>query len=245
MNPTTPVATPEIAMVFAAGLGTRMRPITDTLPKPLAHVCGKALIDHTLDMLADAGVPCAIVNVHYLADQIEAHLARRSAPSIIFSDERDKLLGQGGGIKKVLPIIDGRDFFVCNTDAFWVEGPGSNLGRLARAWDPARMDALLLVAPTTSSIGVDWRGDFDMDPWGRLARRTEGGVSPFVYSGVGILKASLFSDRPADAFGLAPIFFRLADQGRLFGVRLDGLWLHVGTPEAIVEAENAVARSSR
>jgi len=245
MNSSSSIAAPDIAMVFAAGLGTRMRPVTDAIPKPLIPVCGKALIDHSLDMLAGAGIPSAIVNVHYLADQIETHLARRKAPSIILSDERDRLLGQGGGIKKVLPIIGGRDFIVCNTDAFWVEGPGSNLGRLARAWEPERMDALLLVAPTTSSVGVDWRGDFDMDPWGKLARRPEGAVAPFVYSGVGILKASLFANCSEDVFGLAPAFFRLADQGRLYGARLDGLWLHVGTPEAIVEAERAVARSSR
>ncbi len=241
----SPRPVPDIAMVFAAGLGTRMRPITDTTPKPLVRVAGKALIDHTLDMLAGAGVDEAIVNVHYFPEQIETHLGERKRPTILFSDERALLLGQGGGIKKALPLIGERAFVVCNTDAFWIEGPGSNLSRLAQSWNPDLMDALLLVSPTTSSIGVDWRGDFDMDGWGRLSGRREGAVAPFVYTGVGILKPELFGRETGDVFGLAPTLFKLADEGRLHGVRLDGLWLHVGSPEAIVEAEAAIARSSR
>jgi len=235
---------PEVAMVFAAGLGTRMRPITDTVPKPLVKVGGKALVDHSLDRLAEAGVKTAIVNVHYMASQIEDYLRQRSRPKIVVSDERDELLDQGGGIGMALPQIGGRPFLVCNTDAFWIEGAGSNLGRLAKAWDPGQMDALLLVAPTTSSVGVDWRGDFDMDNLGRLAKRRAGQVAPFVYTGVGILKPELFAKETRKVYGLAPIFFALAAENRLHGVRLDGLWLHVGTPDAIVEAETAIARSS-
>ncbi len=222
-----------------------MRPITDAIPKPLVRVAGRALIDYVLDDLAAAGVETAVVNVHHLADQIEAHVRPRLRPRILLSDERAQLLDQGGGLKKALPLVEGDAIFVCNTDAFWVGGPDSNLRRLAAAWDPVRMDALLLVAPTASSVGVDWRGDFSMDSWGRLAKREENAVAPFVYSGVGVLKPDLVARDPRDVFGLAPIFFSLAREGRLWGARLDGLWLHVGTPAAIAEAEAAVARSAR
>lgn len=236
---------PRAAMVFAAGLGTRMRPITETIPKPLIEVDGKALIDHTLDRLAEAGVATAVVNVHYLPDLIIDHLRDRRSPAIVISDERDKLLDQGGGIKKALQYLGDGPFVVCNTDAFWVEGPGSNLRRMFEAWNPADMDALLLLASTTTAVGVDWKGDFDMDPWGRLSKRSESAVAPFVYSGVGLLKSELFANESRDVFGLGPILFSLASRGRLRGVRLDGLWLHVGTPEAIDEAKRAVALSSR
>jgi MurNAc alpha-1-phosphate uridylyltransferase len=244
-SPAAPTFFPDTAMVFAAGLGTRMRPITNTIPKPLVKVAGKPLIDHTLDCLADAGVATAIVNVHYFPDQIIGHLRSRTNPRVIISDERALLLDQGGGIKKAIAAIGKKPFFVCNTDAFWIEGPGSNLKRLADAWRPDSMDALLLVASTTASVGVDWRGDFSMDSWGRLNKRLEGEVAPFVYSGVGILKPELIASESRDVFGLAPIFFSLAQSGRLYGLRLDGLWLHVGSPDAIVEAETAIAHSSR
>jgi len=230
-------------MVFAAGLGTRMRPITDTIPKPLVRVAGNALIDHMLDRIADAGVETAIVNVHYHADQIEAHLAARRAPKIIISDERTKLLDQGGGIRKALPLLEDAPFLLCNTDAFWVEGPKPNLPRFAAGWDPEQMDILLLVAATSSSVGVDWPGDFTMDALGRLKRREERRVAPFVYTGVGIIKPDLFKGRTDDVFRLAPYFHEAAAAGRLFGKRLDGLWFHVGTPQAIEEAERTVARS--
>lgn len=240
----TPAAyMPDTAMVFAAGLGTRMRPITDRLPKPMVQIAQRPLIDYVLDRFAESGVARAIVNVHYLPDQIESHLATRDAPKIIISDERNVLLDQGGGIRNVLPLLGDKAFFVANTDAFWVEGPTSNLRRLAEFWDPARMDVLLLVANTTNSIGVDWPGDFTMDAEGRLTKRLESEVAPFVYSGVGILKPQLFENETRDVFRLAPIFFEAAAKGRLFGVRLEGMWLHVGTPEAIGEAERAIARS--
>ncbi len=230
-------------MVFAAGLGTRMRPITDKTPKPLVEVGGKALMDHMLDRFAEAGVERAVVNVHYLAEQIEAHLKSRTAPQIIISDERAKLLDQGGGIVKALPLLGKDPFFICNTDSFWIEGAKSNLEKLAELWNPDAMDVLLLVAPTSNSIGVDWPGDFHMDPSGRLIRRDERDVSAFVYAGVGIVKPELFAHETRDVFRLAPTFFKAAEAGRLFGARLEGIWLHVGTPEMIAEAEKTIARS--
>jgi MurNAc alpha-1-phosphate uridylyltransferase len=231
-------------MVFAAGLGARMRPITDTLPKPLVNVAGKALIDHCLDRFAEAGLERAIVNVHWLADQIEAHLSSRAEPSIVISDERAELLDQGGGIKRALPLLGPAPFFLCNTDAFWIEGASSNLERLAAAFDPERMDAALLVAASAGAVGVDWPGDFTLDAEGRLAAREARRVAPFVYTGVGIIKPELFAEQPTQVFRLAPFFFEAARNGRLFGVRLDGLWLHVGRPESIAEAERAIDRST-
>jgi MurNAc alpha-1-phosphate uridylyltransferase len=230
-------------MVFAAGLGQRMRPITDAIPKPLVKVGGRTLLDHCLDRLAEAGVGTAIVNVHWLADQIEAHLTSRVAPRIVISDERAKLLDQGGGIKKALPLIGDAPFFICNTDALWIEGPRSELDRLIRFFDPAKMDALLLVAQAAGAVGVDGPGDFTMDPFNRLTKREQRHVAPFVYAGVGIIKPQLFEGIAEDVFRLAPFFFRAAEQGRLYGVRLDGAWLHVGRPESIPEAERAIDRS--
>ena len=235
---------PKAAMVFAAGLGARMRPITETVPKPLVKVAGKALIDHCLDRFAEAGVARAVVNVHWLADQIEAHLAARSEPAIVFSDERAQLLDQGGGIKRALPLLGPAPFFLCNTDAFWIEGPRSNLRRLAAAFDPERMDAILLVAASAGAVGVDWPGDFTLDADGRLAAREDRRIAPFVYTGVGVIKPALFAQQEAEVFRLAPFFFEAARQGRLFGLRLDGLWLHVGRPESIAEAERAIDRST-
>ena len=235
---------PDKAMVFAAGLGTRMRPLTNTTPKPMIPVGGKPMLDHTLDRLAEVGVSTAIVNVHYLADQIEAHLATRAKPRIVVSDERAKLLDQGGGVVKVLPLLGDAPFLMANTDALWIEGPTNNLGRLAQAWDGDRMDALLLVAPSATSIGVDWSGDFLMDAQGRLSKRPEREVAPFVYTGVGLIKPQVFAGETREVFRLAPILFDAAAKGRLYGVRLEGQWLHVGTPEAIGEAEQALARSA-
>jgi MurNAc alpha-1-phosphate uridylyltransferase len=239
MNPPAP----KTAMVFAAGLGTRMRPITETLPKPLVKVRGRTLIDHCLDRLAESGVERAIVNVHWLADQIEAHLAKRRAPQILISDERSKLLDQGGGIKRALPMIGDDPFLICNTDAFWIEGPRPNIARLARTFDPEAMDILLLVAGGAGAVGVDWPGDFSMTYDGQLQAREPRHVAPFVYTGVGIVKPQLFASETAEAFRLAPFFHAAAANGRLYGVRLDGLWVHVGRPESIAEAEIAIDRS--
>jgi N-acetyl-alpha-D-muramate 1-phosphate uridylyltransferase len=234
---------PFAAMVFAAGLGTRMRPITNTLPKPLVKVAGRALIDHTLDRLAEAGVEKAVVNVHWLPDLIIDRVRERTAPHVIISDEREKLLDQGGGIMKAMDHLGPGAFIVCNTDAIWLEGPRSNLRRMMEAWNPETMDILLLVAATATSVGVDWRGDFNMLADGRLVRREERTVAPFVYSGFGVIKADLFANETREIFPLAPLLFDAAQRGKLYGVRLEGRWLHVGTPQAIEEAEETFARS--
>jgi MurNAc alpha-1-phosphate uridylyltransferase len=226
-------------MVFAAGLGTRMRPITDKTPKPLVSVAGRTLIDRALDEFEEAGVETAIVNVHHLADQIESHLASRARPRIVISNERNLLLDQGGGIKKALPLIGDDPFFICNTDAFWIDAARSNILALAEAFDADRMDAALLLAPTQESVGIDWGGDFDLDAQGRIIRRE--GPKPYVYAGVGLMKPQLFAGVADDVFKLAPFFFEAARKGRLYGVVSSGLWLHVGTVAAIEEAERAIA----
>lgn len=234
---------PLSAMVFAAGLGTRMRPITNTLPKPLVTVAGRALIDHALDRLAEAGVAKAVVNVHWLPDLIIDHLRGRASPKIIISDERERLLDQGGGIMKAMDNLGPDAFIICNTDAIWLEGPRSNLRRMIETWNPETMDALLLVASTATSVGVDWPGDFQMLADGRLVKREERTVAPFVYSGFGIIKTELFKGETRDIFSLAPFFFEAAQRDRLHGLRLEGQWLHVGTPEAIEDAERTFVRS--
>ncbi|MHB2211298.1 nucleotidyltransferase family protein [Methylobacterium sp. CM6257] len=234
------------AFVLAAGLGKRMRPVTATVPKPLVEVAGKALLDHALDRAAEAGVGTAVVNVHYLADLIEGHLARRTGgPAIVLSDERAALLETGGGIRKALPLLGDQAFVVLNSDSFWLEGPASNLRRLIDTWDESRMDCLLLVAPTATSLGYDGAGDFVMDPDGRLERRGEREVAPFIYAGVAILTPALFADTPEGAFSLNLLFDRAIAAGRLFGMRLDGQWLHVGTPDAIRAAEERVQASAQ
>jgi MurNAc alpha-1-phosphate uridylyltransferase len=236
--------TPTKAMVLAAGLGTRMRPLTDRTPKPLVAVAGRALIDHVLDRLADAGVERAVVNVHYLADALERHLAARKKPEITISDERGLLLGTGGAVVKALPELGDAPFFHINSDTIWIDGVKPNLARLAEAFDPAGMDAALLLAPTAGSIGYAGRGDFAFAADGRLRRRTVREVAPFVFAGAAILAPALFKDAPKGEFPLTDLFDRAAEQGRLFGLRLEGLWMHVGTPDAIALAENAIRAST-
>jgi N-acetyl-alpha-D-muramate 1-phosphate uridylyltransferase len=231
-------------MVLAAGLGTRMRPFNGQAPKPLVQVGGKALIDHVLDRLADTGVTCAVVNVHHLADQIERHLQARQRPRIVISDERHELLGTGGGVVKALPQLGEAPFFHVNSDTIWIDGVQPNLGCLAAAFEPDCMDALLLLAPTATSIGYAGRGDFAMAPDGRLVRRGERDVVPFVYAGAAILAPALFRGAPAGAFPLTAVFDRAAEAGRLFGLRLEGVWMHVGTPEAVAAAEAAIVASA-
>ena len=231
-------------MVLAAGLGARMRPLTDRMPKPLVAVAGRALIDHVLDRLAGAGVARAVVNVHYLADQLERHLAARKKPKITISDERGLLLGTGGAVVKALPELGDAPFFHINSDTIWIDGVKPNLARLAEAFDPAGMDAALLLAPTAGSIGYAGRGDFAFAADGRLHRRAEREVAPFVFAGAAILAPALFKDAPKGEFPLTNLFDRAAEQGRLFGLRLEGLWMHVGTPDAIALAENAIRAST-
>lgn len=231
-------------MVLAAGKGVRMRPLTDTVPKPLVRVGGKALLDHALDRLAAAGIDRAIVNVHHLADQIETHLADRAHPRITISDERGALLETGGGIVKALPLLGANPFVLVNSDTLWIDGVRPNLARLMDAFDDATMDALLLLAPVIASTGYDGRGDYLMNPDGRIARRRERGVAPFVYAGAAILTPRLFRDAPGGAFSLTTLFDRAEEAGRLFGLRLEGLWMHVGTQAAIDEAEAAIAASA-
>ena len=235
---------PRTAMVLAAGLGTRMRPLTDTMPKPLVPVAGKPLIDHVLDRLAATGVDRAVVNVHYLADQIIAHTAARAKPRVTISDERGVLLGTGGGVVKALPELGPAPFFHINSDTIWIDGVTPNLTRLAETFDARATDALLLLAPTSESVGYDGRGDFTMATDGRLRRRGEREVAPFVYAGAAILSPALFKDAPQGEFSLTDLFDRAAEAGRLHGLRLEGLWMHVGTPEAVGEAEAAIRKSA-
>lgn len=231
-------------MILAAGLGTRMRPLTDTLPKPLVKVAGKPLIDHVLDRLAEAGVERVVVNVHHLADQMQRHLAQRKQPQIVISDERGLLLGTGGGVKKALPELGDAPFFHINSDTIWIDGVKPNLARLADAFDPAAMDALLLLAPTNGSIGYSGRGDFAMAADGQLRKRAEQEVAPFVYAGAAILSPALFKSTPEGELSLTTLFDRAAQARRLHGLRMEGLWMHVGTPEAIASAEAAIKAST-
>jgi MurNAc alpha-1-phosphate uridylyltransferase len=231
------------AMLLAAGLGTRMRPLTLTRPKPLIEVAGRTLLDHVLDRLVEAGVETVVVNVHHLADQMEAHLAARSRPRLIVSDERAGLLDSGGGVKKALPILGTAPFVICNADSFWIEGPRPNIASLIEAWDPLAMDVLMLLAPTATSVGFEGKGDYRLDAQGRLARRGEREVAPFVYAGVLLIKPELFAGTP-EVFSLNRLFDGAEAAGRLHGRRLDGVWLHVGTPLAIEEAESHIARSA-
>lgn len=235
---------PRIAMVLAAGLGQRMRPLTDTKPKPLVEVAGKPLLDHVLDRLAAAGVERAVVNVHYHAEQIIEHVAARKRPQIIISDERGVLLGTGGGVVKALPHLGHAPFFHMNSDTIWIDGATPNLNRLAAAFDSASMDALLLLAPTSGSIGYSGCGDFAMAGDGRLQARGEREVAAFVYAGAAILAPALFRNAPDGEFPLTLLFKRAQQEGRLHGLRLEVLWMHVGTPEAVREAERAIEKSA-
>ena len=233
----------ENAMVLAAGLGTRLRPITDTLPKPLVPIADKPMIDYVLDLLEAAGVSTAAVNVHHFAGQMEAHLAKRSRPAIVISDERAALMNSGGGLAKGLKLLPEGPVLVMNADLFWVgEKPGapSNLQRLASFFDPESMDMALLCVRNEDTTGHNGKLDFSLDPDGRLSRYKDGMDNPVVYAGAIALHSRLFADAPDDAFNLNIYFDRAIAQNRLFGIVLDGHWLTVGTPEAIGLAENAI-----
>jgi N-acetyl-alpha-D-muramate 1-phosphate uridylyltransferase len=234
---------PKTAMVLAAGLGQRMLPITRTVPKPLVKVGGKALIDYSLDRLAEAGIETAIVNVHHLPDCLESHLRGRSKPAVVISDERDVLLETGGGIKRALPLLGDAPFLTLNSDTLWIEGPTPNLTRLIESWNPERMDILMLLALAATSIGYDGRGDFAMDTTGRLRRRQEREIAPFVFAGVAIVKPEMLRNTPDGPFSANLLYDRAIGDGRLFGLRLDGQWLHVGDPPSVKAAENSLAAS--
>lgn len=228
------------AMLMAAGLGKRMRPLTATRPKPLVRVAGKALIDHALDRIEEAGIGRIIVNVHYLPDSIIAHLkARNSGAEYLISDERDKLLETGGGLMKALPLLGDQPFLCANSDNLWVDGPRNSIAMLAELWDDAKMDALLLMIPHARATCHNGPGDFHMAADGRLTRRKPGYIAPFVYTGIQILSPRLLVDPPSEIFSTNIFWNRAMEAGRLYGASHPGLWFDVGTPKAIpvVEAE--------
>jgi MurNAc alpha-1-phosphate uridylyltransferase len=234
----------KTAMVLAAGLGTRMRPLTDTMPKPLVPFMGKPLIDHVLDRLDAGGIERAVVNVHHFADQLEAHLKPRKKPAITISDERGVLLDTGGGVVRALPLLGNGPFLIHNSDSAWVDGIGSNIARLISTFDPERMDSLLLVALGATSLGYDGHGDFLMSQDGILERRSEGREAPFAFTGVSIAHPRMFEGAPEGKFSLNVLWDRAIARGRLFGLRLDGIWMHVGTPQAVDDAEQWIARAA-
>lgn len=225
-------------MILAAGLGTRMAPLTATRPKPLIELNGKALIDYAIDRFVAQGVNFIVVNVHYLADQLVAHLSKRKDVEIRICDERDAILDTGGAIAKAMPLFEGEAFFTHNSDSLWVEGMASALARMRQRWNPETMDALMLLAPTVTAIGFDGRGDFEMDSLGGLKRREEMSLAPFVWTGVQIVHPRLFESAPTSGrFSINPLWDRAIEKGRLFGQRLDGVWIHVGTPQGLEDAE--------
>ncbi|PLW75887.1 nucleotidyltransferase family protein [Cohaesibacter celericrescens] len=240
----TIVNRPATGMILAAGLGKRMRPLSAITPKPLIPVAGQAMIDRALSALALAKVSRTVINVHYLADLVEVHVRKHAHMDIVISDEREELLETGGGITKALPMIGEAPFYVLNSDSFWMEGAVSNLDILANHWIPDDMDALLLLSPTVQAVGYQGRGDFLMDPFGRLRRRKAHEVSPFVYSGAAIMHPRLFDGASATCHSLNVQFDKAIAEDRLYGVIMDGTWMHVGTPSAIPLAERAIAESA-
>lgn len=229
---------PKVAMVLAAGLGTRMRPLTNDRPKALVEVRDKALIDHMLDRLAAAGVETAVVNVHAFADRLEAHLkARMTAPQIVISDERPEALETGGGLKHALPLLGEGPVWVANIDSVWIETGVPALEAMAAAWDPARMDVLLMLAPTATSLGFHDSGDVFLENDGAVRFKATGETGPLVYVGVHICDPAIVKDGPDGPFSLTPLWKTLAADHRVHGVAPDGLWMHVGDPDAKLAAE--------
>lgn len=222
---------------MAAGMGVRMRPLTEQRPKPLIEVNGRALLDHAIDRFVEAGVKMIVVNVHYKGEMIIAHLKKRNDVEIRIQDEREKLLDTGGALKKALPLFKGEPFFTTNSDSIWLESLGSNLVRMTKRWDEREMDCLMLMAPTFNSIGYEDRGDFTMDPLGRLTRRQQHRMAPFAWPGVQIIHPRLVERGQGEVFSTNRLWDIAAEEGRLFGIRLDGKWMHIGTPDAKREAE--------
>ena len=231
----------DTAMVMAAGLGKRMRPLTASQPKPMVRVGGKPLIDHALDRLNDAGVEKAVVNVHYLADSLEAHLGSRGAPKVVISDERGELLETGGGMVKAQPQLPD-PFFCLNADNIWIDGPRSAFADLSARWNPEEMDALLLLVSHARAVNFDGTGDFYMDPRGKIRRREQGRIAPFIYTGIQLVSHRLLRDAPDGKFSTNVLWNRAIEEGRLYGVSFTGLWFEVGTPDAIRPTEDALQR---
>ena len=229
------------AMVLAGGLGLRLRPLTLDKPKPLVPLAGKPLLDHVLDRLAIAGIETAVVNVHYLPEQIEKHVKGRKTPKVVISDEREKLLDTGGGVLKALDKLGPDPFVVCNSDSFSIPASAASLARMAAAFDPERMDCLMLLATAANAIGYDGNGDFFMSPDGQLTRRRERQVSPFAFTGTSVAHPRLFREAPKGPFSLNLLWDRAIEEDRLFGLRQDGQWMHVGSPTALAEAEQMLA----
>ena len=233
---------PKKAMVLAAGLGRRLRPITTNLPKPLVKLADRTLLDYTLDHLVAAGVECAIVNIHYLADKIKRHLLSRNDLEIIISSEEDNLLETGGGVKKALENFSNEPFYVSNADVFWLNGPTMALERMVEQWDDAKMDALLLLHSTVEAYGYNGSGDFEVDPIGKLSRRLEKEITPYLFTGVQIIHPRIFTNTPDGRFSLNVIYDRAIDTDRLYGVAHDGEWFHIGTPSGLAEAESYMSQ---
>lgn len=231
----------DTAMVLAAGLGKRMRPLTASQPKPLVRVAGRALIDHALDRLKDAGVARAVVNVHYLADALEAHVTARAAPQVTISDERAQLLETGGGMVKAKALLSD-PFFSLNSDNIWLDGPKNAFADLSAAWDAERMDALLLLVPHARALNFNGPGDFHMDALGRLTRRKPGRIAPFIYSGIQLASHRLLREAPDGPFSTNILWNRAIAEGRLYGLSFTGQWFEVGTPAAIAPTEEALRR---
>jgi MurNAc alpha-1-phosphate uridylyltransferase len=228
-------------MIMAAGLGKRMRPLTATRPKPLIEVSGKALLDHVLDKLRTAGVRKVVVNVHYLADALEAHLATRAhGLDVVISDERKMLMETGGGLVKAAPLIDSEPFLALNSDSLWIDGPADTIKLLASQWDDSKMDALLLLVPQARALNHRGMGDFHMDRSGRIRRRERSRVAPFVFTGIQMISKRLLRDAPDGPFSTNILWDRAIAEGRAFGAVHQGLWFDVGTPQSIPMTEAAL-----
>ncbi|KAB7647420.1 nucleotidyltransferase family protein [Polymorphobacter fuscus] len=246
IRPHIAVDMPQSAMVLAAGLGKRMRPLTATRPKPLVEVAGRTLLDRALDRVEKAGIATAIVNAHYFADQIDAAVAARRQENpgplaIRVSDERGQLLETGGGITKALPLIDADPFFVINADNMWIDGSTDTLRLLAQRWNPDMMDALLLLVPLARASGYEGRGDFHLDPNGVVTPRGEFRIAPFVYSGIQLISKQLFDGEPVEPFSMWRAWNKAFATGRIYGAVHQGLWFHVGTPASVGETETLLA----
>jgi MurNAc alpha-1-phosphate uridylyltransferase len=231
----------DTAMVLAAGLGKRMRPLTASQPKPLVRVAGKALIDYSLDHLADAGVASAVVNVHYLGDALEAHIGmRRKGPKIAISDERELLLETGGGMVHAAGQLPD-PFFCLNSDNIWLDGPRTVFRELSEAWDETRMDALLLLVSHARAHNYSGKGDFHLDPLGQISRRRPGRVAPYIYTGIQLVSHRLLREAPQGPFSTNLLWSRAIEEGRLYGIAHTGLWFEVGEPWAIPRTEAILA----